>query len=57
MAVNLKAALTGALVLLLIVLLMSFEDPLRVCLVALLVSIHGPVWRLIHALEPARIRR
>lgn len=57
MAVNLKSVLTGALVLLLIVLLMSFEDPLRVCAAALLVSIHGPIWRLIHALEPARVER
>ncbi|PZQ59205.1 MAG: hypothetical protein DI570_16630 [Phenylobacterium zucineum] len=53
MVLNPKALLTAALTALLIVLLMSFEDPLRVSLVALLLSIHGPVWRLIHALEPA----
>ncbi|MEW5686345.1 MAG: hypothetical protein AB1942_15625 [Pseudomonadota bacterium] len=56
MVLNPKALLTAALTALLVVLLMSFEDPLRICLAALLVSIHGPVWKLIHALEPAPAR-
>lgn len=37
---------------LLVVLLMSFQDPFRVAVAAFLLSAHGPIWRGLHGLEP-----
>jgi hypothetical protein len=36
-----------------VALMMSFQDPFRVALVGLLLSLHGPVWRSLHRLQPA----
>lgn len=46
---NLNSVGLGLLLAAFVLILMSFEDPFRVCLCALLLSVHGPTWRLIHA--------
>lgn len=51
---NLTSAGLGLLLAAFVLILMSFEDPFRVCLCALLLSVHGPTWRLIHAAAEQR---
>ena len=51
---NLNSVGLGLLLAAFVLILMSFEDPFRVCLCALLLSVHGPTWRLIHATADRR---
>jgi len=49
--INLNALWTWPLLALLVLAMMSFQDPLRIAVVAVLLSVHGPMWRWIHGLE------
>ena len=51
---NLNSIGLGLVLAAFVLILMSFEDPFRVCLCALLLSVHGPTWRLIHATAERR---
>lgn len=48
-SVNLTVLWTWPLLVALVVAMMSFQDPLRIAVLALLVSVHGPMWRALHA--------
>lgn len=49
--INLNALWMWPLLAVLVLAMMSFQDPLRIAAVALLLSVHGPMWRWLHSLE------
>ena len=51
--VNLTALWLWPLLAVFVVVLTSFDDPFRIALSAFMLAAQGPVWRLIHALDPA----
>ena len=51
--VNLTALWMWPLLAVFVVLLISFDDPFRVALAAFMLAAQGPVWRFIHAFDPA----
>lgn len=54
--VNLTALWLWPLLAVFVVVLTSFDDPFRIALAAFMLAAQGPVWRLIHALDPAPVK-
>lgn len=53
---NLNAILTWPLLAALVLILMSFQDPFRVALAALLIALQAPTWRFIQGFDRASAR-
>jgi hypothetical protein len=51
--INLTALWMWPLLAVFVLILTSFDDPFRLALAAFMLAAQGPVWRFIHAFDPA----